>query len=86
MTKAEKLAADMMAATHKATAVNDDQDKGRKRAARDWVQHYVSVSKFIKELETSPSSIEDLENLLVESWGDKASKRDEEFLSLIGAA
>lgn len=85
MTKAEELAAEMMAATHTSTATTDDQNKGRKKAARDWVQHYVNVSKFLKELDTKPSSIEELESLLVESWGEKSNQRDEEFLELIGA-
>lgn len=85
MTKAEELAARMMAATHVSTVATDEQSKGRKKAARDWVQHYISVSKFLKELDTPPSSIEELESLLVESWGEKSHQRDAEFLELIGA-
>ena len=86
MTKAEELAQKLMSGDTQDTAAVEDANKGRKRAAKDWIQHYIAVTKFIKELDTKPSTQVELEALLIASWETKASERDDEFATLMGAA
>ncbi len=84
MTKAEELAKKLMAGDSETAASVDDANKGRKKAARDWVQHYISIAKFLNELESKPTSQEELETLLIQSWEDKAHGRADEFNALMG--
>ncbi len=86
MTEAEQLAEKLMSGdTANSTDDNKDQTKGRKKAAKDWVQHFVSVTKFIKDQEVKPTSIEELEAALIASWETKADARNDEFNELVGA-
>lgn len=83
--KAEELASKLMSGdATTASNTTDEAAKGRKRAARDWVQHFVAVSKFVKELDEKPESIEDLETALIASWEAKADNRNSEFQNIIG--
>ena len=85
MTEAEKLANKLMSGdVSNTTDTPTSKEKGRKKAAKDWVQHFVSVTKFIKELETKPTSMEELEAALIASWEAKADERNDDFADLIG--
>lgn len=86
MTEAEQLAEKLMSGDVSSNGTTTDKTKGRKKAAKDWVQHYMSVTKFINGLDTKPSSVEELETMLIESWESKADERNDEFASMMGAA
>ena len=82
-TKAEILAEKMMSGDSSKIEDTSVSTNGRKKAARDWIQHFISVTKFIKELATKPESMAELEELLVASWEEKSAERDNDFATLI---
>lgn len=66
-----------------AAEVDGDKQKGRERAAQQWVAHYLAVDDLITELvqegHVDPGKLNQtsIEKLLVESWELKAAEKDD---------
>ena len=84
-TPAELLAEKLMSGDTAKMGGTSDLSSGRKKAAKEWVNHFLAVTDFIKSLPAKPTSIAELEELLVESWEVKASEKDEKFTKLLDA-
>ena len=71
MTEQEKRQAELAAKYengHLATDANDKQ-KGREKAAKDWIEKFYAVLEFIDTLDDNEDlSIENLTKLLASSW------------------
>lgn len=75
-TKAEEL----LAKLNQVSQEKDDHAEGRKKAASQWVAHFLAVA----ELDlTECKSVDDIEAKLIESWELKEAQKDEKVIHIV---
>jgi len=81
MTEAEKLLQDI--ASGAPIKKDDEKSKARAKAAKEWVNHFVSVSKYIGEIKSKNISIateQELIDHIVSIWENSSTEKDD-FIS-----